>query len=241
MFAVLSVELRKLYRSQAFLLAMAGPSLIAVLTFFMVLRGRRVPAWDMIMQNGSGVWAIFMLPMMVTALTALVAHMEHAPRAWDHLRSLPTPRWRIYAAKAICVLALVVIMTCLNVLLAWSSASAAALLKPAAAPSGTLDWAKLALLNLKVMTAAILLITIQLWTALRFSSFVPALGLGIGGTFFSVMATRAKAGAFLPWLMPVNVMAPEAWRVETALALGGGLGAVVLVLAVLHLARREVL
>lgn len=241
MLVVLSVELRKLHRSLALLLVVAGPSLIAFLTFFIVLRGRRVSPWDSIMQNASGVWAIFMLPMTVTALTALVAHMEHGPRAWDHLRSLPVRRWRIYAAKAICVLALVVIMTGLNLLLTWSSVSAAAALKPSAAPTGTLDLAKLALLNIKVMIAAILLITIQLWTALRFSSFVPALGLGIAGTFFSVMATSAKAGAFLPWLMPVNVMAPHAWRVETALALGGGVGAVAMILAVLHLAHREVL
>gem|GEM_PF-4608682 len=36
-------------------------------------------------------------------------------------------------------------------------------------------------------------------------------------------------------------MAGEAWRVQTALGLGGGLGLVVLILAVAHLARREVL
>ena len=31
---------------------------------------------------------------------ALVAHMEHGPKAWDHLRALPLPRWKLYAAKA---------------------------------------------------------------------------------------------------------------------------------------------
>ena len=41
------------------------------------------------------IWAFFMLPMSVTALTALVAHMEHGPRAWDHLRALPVPRWQL--------------------------------------------------------------------------------------------------------------------------------------------------
>lgn len=241
MLAVLSVELRKLNRSLALLLAVAGPSLIAFLTFFMVLRGRRVPSWDSVMQNATGVWAIFMLPMTVTALTALVAHMEHGPRTWDHLRSLPVPRWRIYAAKAICVVALVVIMTGLNLSMAYGSVSGAATLKPSVTPTGTLDVANLLLLNVRVVVAAILLITIQFWTALRFSSFVPALGLGIGGTFFSVMAASAKAGVFLPWLMPVNMMAKDAWRVETALALGGGLGAVALVAAIVHLAWREVL
>ena len=70
---------------------------------------------------------------------------------------------------------------------------------------------------------------------------MPALAVGIGGTFFSVVATSAKQGVFFPWQMPVNMLATEAWRVTTALGLGGGLGLVVLTLAVAHLARREVL
>ena len=241
MLAVLSVELRKLNRSSAAVLALAGPSLIAFLTFFIVLHARRGTSWDMALQNATGTWAIFLLPMSVTALTALVAQMEHGPRAWDHLRSLPVPRWRIYAAKAICVVALIVAMTGLNLLLAWGSVSAVGAVKPAAAATGALDLSRMLLLNAKVVAAATLLIAIQLWTALRFSNFVPALALGIGGTFFSVMAASAKAGVFIPWLMPINMMAKDAWRVETALALGGGLGLIALVVVVAHLARREVL
>ncbi|MET3666943.1 ABC transporter permease [Caulobacter sp. 1776] len=241
MLAVLSVEVRKLNRSLAALLAVAAPSLIAAFLFFLVLRGSRAGKWDMFLQGSTTAWAFFMLPMSVTALTALVAHMEHGPRAWDHLRALPVPRWKIYAAKAICVIAVVTIMSGLNLLLSWASVSAAAAIKPAVMPTGTIDVARMLVLNLKVTTAATLLIAIQLWTALRFASFVPALALGIGGTFFSVVATSAKEGVFFPWQMPVNMLAKEAWRVETALALGGGLGLLALVAAMVHLARREVL
>ena len=239
MLTVLSVELRKLNRSLAAVLALAAPSLIACFLFFNLLRGKRAGSWDMWLQSATGVWAFFMLPMSVTALTALVAHMEHGPRAWDHLRALPVPRWRIYAAKAICVIVLVAAMTGLNLMLSWGSIAAAGALKPAVAPTGTADATRLVLLNAKVMLAATLLIAVQLWTALRFSSFVPALALGIGGTFFSVVATSAKAGVFFPWQMPVNMLATEAWRVNTALGLGGGLGAAALVAVVLHLAWRE--
>lgn len=108
-------------------------------------------------------------------------------------------------------------------------------------PAGAPDLAKYGLLLAKVLAAATLMIAIQLWTALRFASFVPALALGIGGTFFSVVATAAKQGVFFPWQMPVNMMARDAWRIETGLALGGGLGLLVLIAAIIHLARREVL
>lgn len=241
MLAVLSVEIRKLNRSLAAVLALAAPSLIAAFGFFMLLRGGSARPWGQWMQMSTGVWAYFMLPMSVTALTALVAHMEHGPRAWDHLRALPVPRWKIYAAKAVCVVGLVTAMTVLNLLLAWGAISAAAAIKPAVAPTGAVDWAGLLAVNLKVVVAAILLTAIQFWTAVRFASFVPALALGIGGTFFAVVATSAKEGVFFPWQMPVNMLATQAWRVETALALGGGLGLVALALAIAHLARREVL
>jgi ABC-2 type transport system permease protein len=84
------------------------------------------------------------------------------------------------------------------------------------------------------------MIAIQFWAAMRFSSFVPALALGIGGTFFAVVATGAKEGVFFPWQMAVNVFI-EGWRHDTALALGGGLGTLALIAAVIHLSRREVL
>jgi hypothetical protein len=241
MIAVLSVETRKLNRSLAALLALAAPTLIAVFLFFNMLRGGKPQPWDLWIQGSTAIWAFFMLPMSVTALTALIAHMEHGPRAWDHLRALPVARWKLYAAKAVCVVAVVAAMSLLNLSLTLAAISAAVAIKPGLAPTGALDLAAQVATVGKVMLAAILLIAIQLWTALRYSSFVPALALGIGGTFFSVVATAAKQGVFFPWQMPVNMLAAEAWRVNTALALGGGAGTVVLLFAIAHLSRREVL
>ncbi len=241
MLAVLSVELRKLNRSLAAVLAVAAPSLIAIFGFFMVLRGTRAQPWEMWMLSSTGIWAFFMLPMSVTALTALVAHMEHGPKSWDHLRSLPLPRWRLYAAKAVMVLLVVAIMSVLTLALVWGAVSLAVVIKPAMTPTGPLEVARHAATMGRVFLSAILMVAIQLWIALRYASFVPALVVGIGGTFFSVVATSAKQGVFFPWQMPINMLAGEAWRVNTALGLGCGLGLVALALATAHLSRREVL
>ena len=239
--APLFVEARKLNRSLAALLAVAAPTLIAIFVFFNMLRGKAPAPWDMWMVNASAIWAFFMLPMSVTALTALVAHMEHGPRSWDHLRALPLPRWRLYAAKAVCVLAVVALMSAAVLVLTWGAVTLAAAIKPQLQPTGAFDLATYAALMGRMYLAALLMIAIQLWVALRFASFVPALAVGIGGTFFSVVATSAKQGVFFPWQMPVNMLATEAWRTQTALGLGLGLGAVVLIAAIVHLSRREVL
>lgn len=241
MFAALFVEAKKLNRSLAALLAVIAPSLIAVFTFFMLLRSTKAQPWDMWMISGAGIWAYFMLPMSVTALTALVAHMEHGPKSWDHLRALPVARWKFYAAKAICVLAVVALMSAAVFVLQFAAVKLAVTIKPDMAPVGPFEAATYIGALAKMFAAAILMTMIQLWVALRFASFVPALAIGIGGTFFSVVATSARQGVFFPWQMPVNMLATEAWRVETALTLGGVGGVVCLIAMLIHLSRREVL
>lgn len=241
MLSVLTVEARKLNRSLAAVLAIAAPSLIAVFAFFMLLRGDKPMPWEMWLGSAAGIWAYFMLPMSVTALTALVAHMEHGPKSWDHLRALPLPRWKLYAAKAICVLAVVAAMSVAVLAFTVLALKAAALIKPAVAPSGPMELARHAKILAMMFGAALLLVAVQLWTALRYASFVPGLVVGIGGTFFAVVATSAKQGVFLPWQMPVNMLASEPWRVTTALGLGCGAGLLALVALTVHLSRREVL
>lgn len=241
MLAALFVEAKKLNRSLAAVLAVIAPTLIAVFTFFMLLRGTKPQPWDMWMVSGAGIWAYFMLPMSVTALTALVAHMEHGPRSWDHLRALPVARWTLYAAKAICVLAVVALMSAAVFVLQLAAVKLAVAIKPELAPTGPFAAAVYLGALAKMFAAGLLMIVIQLWVALRYASFVPALAIGIGGTFFSVVVTSAKQGVYFPWQMPVNMLATEAWRVETALTLGGVGGLVCLIAMLVHLSRREVL
>lgn len=240
MFAPLYVEIAKLKRSLALALAVLAPGLIAVFTFFNALRLPRPGDWEMWMTQNAAIWAFFMLPMSVTALTALVAHMEHGPKSWDHLRALPVPRWRVYAAKAASVLGLVAVMSAAVPVMSWAALEVATAVNPTIRPTGVLDWAATAAMLGRMYLAALLLIAIQLWVALRFASFVPALSVGIGGTFFAVVATSAKQGVFLPWQMPVNMLSDVAWRWQTALALGCGGGLVVLALMLISLSRREV-
>lgn len=237
----LRVEQRKLRRSLALLLALAAPVLIAVFLFFNLLRDHQPRPWDMWMANAAAVWAFFMLPMSVTALTALVAQVEHGSRAWDHLRALPLPRWHLYTAKLAWVLVVVALMSVAIALTGAAAVGLAGKLRPALAPTGEMhSWIYLARFG-RMYLASLLLIAIQLWVALRYASFVPALAVGIGGTFFAVVAMSAQIGVVIPWLIPINVLANDPMRAQIALAVGlvGGLVAVALMLV--DLSRREVM
>jgi hypothetical protein len=236
----LAVEVCKLRRSLALLLAVVAPLLIAVFVFFNLLRMEKALPWAMTLQTSAAIWAFFMLPMSVTALTALVAHTEHGPRAWDHLRALPLPRWHLYAAKAVCVLGVVAAMSLLLALFTSLAVETAGWLKPVVAATDTSDLgAYLGLLG-RIFLAAWLLVAVQLWIALRYASFVPALAVGIGGTFFAVVATSAKVGAFLPWQIPVNQLASDPARAQLALALGCIGGCIAFVAMLWRLSRRDV-
>jgi ABC-2 type transport system permease protein len=235
----LAVEAYKLRRSLALLLAAIAPLLIAVFVFFNVLRMKQPMSWEMALQTSAAIWAFFMLPMSVTALTALVAHTEHGPRSWDHLRALPLPRWHLYAAKAACVLGVVAGMSVLLALLSGLAVQAAGWWKPAVAATGTADFPGYLLLLGRIFLAAWLLVAVQLWIALRYASFVPALATGIGGTFFAVVATSAKIGVVLPWQIPVNQLASDPDRALLTLGLGCLGGCAVFALMLWRMSQRE--
>jgi ABC-2 type transport system permease protein len=236
----LQVEAIKLRRSLALLLAAVAPALVALFEFFFLLRGEAAQPWSAALQMSAAIWAFFMLPMSVTALTALVAQTEHGPRAWDTLRALPLPRWHLYAAKAIGVLALVAVMMALLALLTFAAIALASAIKPAIAPTGSLDATAYVALLGRIFLASWLLVCVQLWIALRCARFVPALATGIAGTFFAVVATSARIGMVLPWQIPVNQLAADPVRAHVALALGAGGGVVALLAMLWHLGRRDV-
>ena len=237
----LAVEAHKLRRSLALLLAAIAPLLIAAFIFFNLLRLKQSMPWAMALQSSTAIWAFFMLPMSVTALTALVAHAEHGPRSWDHLRALPLPRWHLYAAKAVCVLGVVAAMSLWLAILTLLAVDLVGTIKPAVAATGPLD--TLAYLQMlgRVFLSAWLLVAVQLWIALRCASFVPALAVGIGGTFFAVVATSAKIGVVLPWQIPVNQLASDPARAQLALLLGCIGGCIAFAAMLRHLGQREVL
>lgn len=237
--AVLAVEVYKLRRSLALLLAAIAPLLIAVFVFFNLLRLQKPMSWVMALQSSAAIWAYFMLPMSATALTALVAHTEHGPRTWDHLRALPIPRWHLFAGKAVCMIGLMFAMSLWLALVTTMSVAAADWWKTGMAVSGSPEVIAYLILLCRILVAAWLLIALQLWVALRFSSFVPALAVGIGGTFFAVVAPTASIGLISPWHIPVNQLAGDPARAQIALLFGGLGGCLVFALMLWRMNRHE--
>jgi ABC-2 type transport system permease protein len=229
-------ELLKLRRSLALLLCVSAPVFVMVICVLIGLHSEKPMPLDRYSMTGTAFWAFAMLPMTVTALSVLMAQMEHGPKTWDHLLALPGGRRWIFLAKAMTMAVLVVAMTVWLFALLVGGAAFAGAVHPV---TGTFDYAGIATTLTKMTAASVLMCVIQLWTALRFRSFVPPLVLGIVGTFIAVAAASAREGAYFPWLMPLHILSTEPAMQVTALWIGAAGGAVALLAMLVDLGRRE--
>jgi lantibiotic transport system permease protein len=238
MATMLFLELRKLSGSLALALCLVAPTLVVLLVGAIALKRPHMD-WQFVFEGSTGLWSFFVLPMTITALSALLANIEHAPRAWDHLLALPIHRWQLFTAKAIVLMGMIGLM---SLLLAFELRGLGLMLQtfaPSSAPHGPFPWTMAMTLLSKMWAASFFMGMIQLWVALRFRSFVVPLTLGIAGTFIAVAAFNASEAMFVPWAMPVSVVGAEGAHAGPALQLGLIGGIITLIAMTLHLSRRE--
>jgi hypothetical protein len=242
MIRVLHAELLKLKRTVAFRVIFVAPLLIAVLEFFALWKQRQFgpdfKLWETVPKTMLSIWAIFMMPLLITLETALVSGIEHGDKHWKHILALPVRRPTVYLAKFVVAQALIAGSTLILCLLTVLVGLASSRLRPELANSGPVPYGWIAKNAMLVWLAAWLIIAIQTWVSIRWSSFTIALGVGIGGTFFAVFAASARLGKFYPWLLPLNVFTDE--RMVAALWLGVLGGVVAVVAGCFEFARRDV-
>lgn len=237
MLLAIRLEFLKLRRTLVWLLVVVAPILTAAMVGLIQLR-QPSQVWMESYANAAGLWALFVLPMTITALTALLAQIEHQTSMWDVIFTLPVARARLFFAKAIVAVGLTGAMSCLLV-----AASFLAILAARAA-HGTANFAAIplgqfALIAAAMWAAAGLATIVQLWVALRFKSFLAPLCLGLAGTFVCIASMGAKGAIIAPWATPLSVITDGGAQLQLALALGGVGGCVAALAMSWHLAQRE--
>src|ERR1051325_1895545 len=111
----LHAELLKLKRTLAFRVVFVLPLLIGLLQFFLILRTktfqRGFNLWQTHPTNSFEIWAVFMMPLLIALVTALLNGIEHSDRQWKHLFALPVPRYAVYLAKFVVAQGLTLVST----------------------------------------------------------------------------------------------------------------------------------
>lgn len=239
----LSAELLKLKRTLAFRMIIVAPLLVVTLQFFVLWNQKRFQdgfrMWEVLPRNVLSLWAVFMLPLFITLETALLNGLEHSEKQWKHLFALPVPRYTIYVAKLMTVLALTAAATLALCGLIVLSGVALTHLRAELTASGAIPyWWILKNAGL-VWLASWLIVAIHNWVSMRWQGFALALGTGIAGTFFALFAASARMGKFYPWLLPVNIFMDE--RFTVALLLGSIGGVIAAVIGCIEFTRRDVI
>lgn len=233
MWKLVMIEAQKLGRSLALGLCVLAPSLVAIVSA-MIAHRQGETGWTNLILNTFALWCFFVLPMLVATLSALLAQVEHGPRMWDHLFTLPISRQQILMAKGVMLMLMilgsaVVLCVCLIVL-------GAAMLDGDIA---RIPWRGLALLVALTTGAAALMAAIQLSVAIWIRSFIAPIGLGLAGTFVLVASMGASETAWLPWSLPMTAFPRPGGNPELAFFAGCLGGLVLYPLAALALARRD--
>ena len=239
MLRLLLTDFIKLKRSLILLLILGIPAMLMIVQIAFVATGNAPSEWNVLAMSGSAIWAYFLLPMTATALTALLAHIEHNSRGWSYILTLPYPKWMVFLSKAILSSLIMAIISALILCAILLGGHIGGLLSPENALSGAFPFSDLPITLVKMWIASLLLIALQFTLAMRFSSFALPCIVGILGTFVAVVATSAKAGIYFPWLLPTNILASSPERAFQAMLSGGIGGVIFFALACFYLGRRD--
>lgn len=233
-------------REPVTLLTLAGAPLLAgTLVLIGVAAARRTVGWPDLLPGLGQFWLIFLFPLSAIAFTAFAAQIEHRARAWDHLLTLPAPKWQVLAAKALVVSAASLSTFPLFLACVALGGMAGGLVSRGGPLLGPVDWT-LVWAGLSLGAAAsVLMVALQLWLALRFVQFIAPVMLGIGGwgvAIAGLLFSQAEDTRFVPWGLAYRAgMAAAEGPPHPAPFLALGLGGGVLAFAAmcLHLSRRE--
>lgn len=170
----LNSELLKLKRTLAFRVIFVLPFFVALLQFFVIYRTKKFAPgfdlWQMHPTNSFQIWAIFMMPLLITLETALLNGIEHSDKQWKHLFTLPVPRGSIYLSKFIVALGLILVSTLVLALLTVLVGVLAVSLKPELASiTGPVPYLTIAKQATQVWLAGWLITAIHTWISIRWA------------------------------------------------------------------------
>ena len=242
----LSAETLKLRRTLALRMTLVTPAVVVALCVveFVAndgLGGQGDPqrAWRAFAGASFALWAFLMMPLFITLEAALLAGIEHSDRQWKHLLALPVPRAVHYLAKWFALVALLLATAIVFVGLIAVGGWTLMHIHPSSGLGGWPPWWWLLRSGIGMVAAALFMAAIQLWVAIRWSSFTIAVAVGMSATVAGFVIGQSRFGHLYPWTMPVQLFAKNGQHATFALA-ASVLGAtVVLAFSLWEFSRRE--
>jgi len=207
-----SAETLKLKRTLALWLVVVVPLpvvLLFVLNYARPAGAYLIPnwanAWMWLTQNTLIMWSMIMLPLFVALETALLGGLDHNTGGWKHLFALAVPRWAIYSAKLVVGIGLIGLG--MLSLFGWIFVAGIVinLFNPGIGFEQSFPFLNVLGLIAATYFASWFIIAIHTWVAMRWQSFVVAMGFGIVAVFITLLVSQTSLWWLFPGALPGNV------------------------------------
>jgi len=204
MWSILNAEWFKLRKSKMVPIILAGPiiGLFIGLTSNMEsnMQGIDINNWYIALSSMNLMYALLFLPLIAGVFASLICRYEHQSGGWKQLLALPVTRGRVFVAKYVLIMLLVLAMQ----LLYLCSIYAVGMIKGYTDPFPMeIVWKSI----IGGWVATLPLVALQLWMSIMFKSFAAPFAVNVIFTLPSILAINSKTiGPFYPWAQPFSMM-----------------------------------
>lgn len=207
MLRTFKMELLKIKRSKLLFIASFFPLLSIAQGAGMVksiaASGEAGDFWVSLFSGGTLLYGMFILPMVITIIIAMITRIEHSNNGWKQLLALPVKRENVYLSKLLLVL--ILLLFSIAILIVGIIASGMALGAP-----GHIPYEIVVLRPLLALIASLPIIGLQFYLSMRFKHIGIPLGIGIGAILpIILIANSAKYWIFYPWTYPLLTIMPN--------------------------------
>ncbi|WMW82392.1 ABC transporter permease [Undibacterium cyanobacteriorum] len=231
------IELLKVRRSLALMMAFVCPLMVVALNFLIQLKSKHPPPWNMFWMGITGLWSYFMFPLYIALVTALLNGNEHKNSTWRVMLSLPISSNQLYTAKL--ALAFTFVLLSNIALFAFGALAIQILAWTGISTEGAYQFSFANAITMLTFTCAPVLL-FQHWLSWRFANIVAPLTSGVVGAMGIMQIGQSKDWIYYPWsytMMAMNGSKPE--MREQAILLTVFVGAALLLASYFWLVRTK--
>ncbi|MBF9254680.1 ABC transporter permease [Pontibacter sp. 172403-2] len=247
----LSAETLKLKNTFALWMAILAPCAL-ISMFFLAFWSKG----EHLVMKSLGPWTSFgfrtfalytqlLMPIFIALLTSMTNGIEHKANGWKHLYALPLPKSTVYFSKAALVLGLVACSTLVFMLAILSAGTVLRWLRPDLGFQNYEGISMILITSVKIFLASFVIVAIQFWLSMRWSSFALSMGVAIVAIITTVVASRWEHIHYYPFAYPLmtfngymkqsgQFFTEEIWR---SLAVGTA----VFILGYMDISRKKIL
>ncbi|MEG0470862.1 MAG: ABC transporter permease [Solibacillus sp.] len=199
--AILHAEWYKLWKSKMIPLIFTGPIIVLFIGLGVSYEDDfGMNKWYFALISMNLTYAILFLPLISGIFASLICRYEHQAGGWKQLLALPVTRGRVFAAKFVLIMLLIMAMQLLYLI----SIYAVGMVKGYTDPFPMeIVWKSI----IGGWVATFPLVALQLWMSVMFKSFAAPFAVNVIFTLPAIIVANSEQfGPYYPWVQPFFMM-----------------------------------